>query len=113
MTFADVDVAVLSKGDHQRLPQQSLSLGLIPIAPVPSNSDRHEKLTLRTELHHSGAIRVGNPNIVVSVDGHAVRLRLVTDHLIADLQNKFVLRIKLIELQTFGGLALKNPKVAF
>src|SRR5215470_17686246 len=95
MTFADVDIAVLSKGDHQRLPQQSLSLGFIPISSVPPDAEPHENLTLRTELHHSAAIRVGNPNIVVSVQGHAVRLLLVTDHLVADLQNQFVFRVEL------------------
>src|SRR5437667_3099644 len=113
MTFADVGITVLSEGDHQRLPQQSLSLGFIPISPVTPNSDRHEKLTLGTELHHGGAIRVRNPNIVFRVDGHAVRLLLVTDHFIADLQNKFVFRVELIELRTSGGLALKDPKAAF
>src|SRR5689334_7845751 len=113
MTFADVDIAVLSKGDHQRLPQQSLSLRFIPIAAVSSNSDRHEKLTQRTELHRGGAIGVGNPNIVFSVNGHAVRLLLMTDHIVADLQNEFGFRVELIELRASGSLALKDPQVAF
>jgi hypothetical protein len=40
-------------------------------------------------------------------------LLLMTDHLIADLQDKFVVRVELIELRTSGGLSLKDPKVAF
>src|SRR5438067_812060 len=113
MTSTNINVAVLSESDHQRLPQQSLSLAFIPISPLASNADRHENLTMGTELHHCGAVGVRNPNIIPRVDGHAVRLFLVTDHLIADLQNKFVFRVELIELRTSERLALKHPKVPF
>ena len=41
-----------------------------------------------------------------------MRLVLVSDHLIADLHNKFVFRVELLELRTSGGLALEDPKVA-
>ena len=113
MTFADIDIAVLSESDHHWLPQQPLSLGFIPVSPVTPDADGHEKLTPGTELHHGGAIRVGDPNVVLCIDGHAMRLFLVTDHVIADLQNKFVIRVELIELWTSGSLALKDPEVSF
>jgi hypothetical protein len=48
-------------------------------------------------------------NIVFSVDGYTVRLLLVTDYLIADLQNQSVLRVQLIELRASHRLALKDP----
>src|SRR5437867_1573205 len=112
MTLADVDIAVLSEGDHHGLPQQPLSLGFIPISPASPHTDGHEKLTHGAKLHHRGAIGVGNPDIVLCVDSHAMRLFLVTDHVIADVQDKFVIRVELIELRTSGSLALKDPKIA-
>src|SRR5438067_121000 len=112
MTLADVNIAVLSEGDHHRLPQQPLSPGFIPISAASPHTDRHEKPPLWAELHHCGAVGVGDPDIVLCIDGHAVRLLLVTDHVIADLQNQFAIRVKLVELRTAGSLPLKDPEVA-
>src|SRR5207244_10518188 len=112
MTLADLYIAILSEGDHYRLPQQPLSLRFIPISTAPPHTDSHKKLTSGAELHHRGAIRVRDPDIIFCVDGHAVRLFLVTDHVIADLQDKFVIRAELRELRTSSGLALKDDNTA-
>ena len=80
MTFADVDVAIRSEGDHHRLPEKPLSFGFIPVSPASRRADGHEQLALGTDLHHGGAVRGGDPDVVLGIDGHAVRLVLITDH---------------------------------
>src|SRR5262245_37507880 len=112
MAFADVDVAGLPERDHYWLPQQPLALGFIPISTAPPHADGHQKLAPWTQLHHRAAIRVGDPDIVFCIDGHAVRFFLVTDHVISDLQDKFLIFVELVELRTSRGLALKDPKIA-
>ena len=37
MTLANIDIAVLSEGDHHRLPQQPLAFGFIPIPSASSS----------------------------------------------------------------------------
>src|ERR1700730_7701794 len=113
MTLADIDIAVRSKCDHQRLPQKPLSVRFIPIPPVSSHANGHEKLALGTELHHRGAIRVADPDIVLGIDGHAVRLLLVSDHVLAHLKDELVIPVELEELGFSGGGALKGPEVSF
>ena len=66
----------------------------------------------RAELHHGGAVRVSDPDIVLGIDGHAMRLVLMADHVIADLQDQFVFGIELIKLRTACSFTLKYPKIA-
>ena len=113
MTLADIDIAVRSEGDHHRLPQQPLSFGFIPIPPASPLADGQEQLALGTDLHHRGAVRGGDPDIVLGIDGHAVRLVLVADHVVADLQDQLVIRIELEQLRLPGVCALKDPEVSF
>ena len=80
---------------------------------MSSRTDGHQKITGRTELHHRGAIRIGNPNVVFGIHSHAVGFVLMADHVIADLQNQFLVRIEFVKLRTSGSFALKHPEIAF
>src|ERR1700677_803417 len=113
MALADIDIAIRCEGEHQRLPQQPLPLGFIPVSPVSLYADGHEELTFGTELHYRGAVRVADPDIVLPVDCHAVRLLMVADHVIADLEDKLVIWVELKQLWASGGFALKDPKISF
>ena len=110
---ADVHVAVRCEGDHHRLPEKTLSLGFVPIPSAPAFADRHEQLAVPTEFHHGRAIRGGDPDVVLRVDGHAVRFVLVANHIGADLEDQFVIRIELEELRLSGVRTLKDPQVSF
>src|SRR2546428_2475616 len=113
MTLADVDIATGSEGEVERLPEKPLSVGFIPIAPFSPHTEGYEELALGTEFHHGGAIRVADPDVVLCVDCHAVRLVLVADHVIADCAEKLVIRAKLKQLWFPDGIALKDPQVSF
>ena len=73
----------------------------------------HEQFAFGAELHHRGAISVGDPDIVFRIDGHAVRLVLMADDVIADLQDQFVVRVELVQLRASRGFSLEDPEVAF
>ena len=113
MTLADVEITVRSERDHHRLPQKPLSVGFIPISSASPFADRHQQLAGRADLHHRGAIRGGDPDVVVCIDGHAVRLVLIADHVWADLKDQVVIRIELEELRLPCVCALKHPQVCF
>src|SRR5690242_16944430 len=112
MTLTDIDVAVRSEGKVQGLPKKSLSLGFIPVPPVPSHSDGHEQLPFGTYLFHCRTIRVADPDIVLRVDCHAVRLFLVANDVLADGADKLVIRVELKQLRLPDGVALKDPKLS-
>ena len=113
MALADVDVAVRRERDMQRLPEQPLSFGLVPVASLPANADRHQQLALGTDLHHGVAVLVADPDVVLGVDGHAVRLVLVADHVVADGAHELVVLVELEQLRLAGGVALKGEQMAF
>src|SRR5438132_14270499 len=113
MTLADVDIATGSEGEVERLPEKPLSFGFIPIAPFSPDAERYQELALGTEFHHGGAVCVADPDIVLCVDCHAVRLVLVADHIAADCADKFAIRAKLKQLWFSDGIALKDPQVFF
>src|SRR5947207_91291 len=77
MTLEDIDIAIRSEIEHHRLPDEPLSLRFIPIAPFSPHSEGHEELSLGTYFLDCGAIRVADPDVVLCVDFHAVRLVLV------------------------------------
>src|SRR5712691_150390 len=112
MTLADIDVTVRSEGDHHRLPEKPLFFGFIPIPPASPLADCEEKLALGTDFHHGGAIRGGNPDIALGIDGHPVRLVLVAGHVLADLKDQLVIRIELEQLRLPGVCALKGPEIS-
>ena len=113
VTLADIDVAIRSESEVQRLPEQPLSLGFIPVAALPLHADRHQELSLGTEFHHRVAVLVADPDVVLRVDGHAVRLVLMADHVLADGANQLVILVELEQLRFSGGVALKGEQVAF
>src|SRR5580704_11531426 len=113
MPFGNVHIAVRSKGDHHRLPQQQLSFGFIPIAAMPAHTDRLQEFSLRADLLDRGQGRIAYPHIVARIDGHAVRLVRVADHVVADGADELVIRTELIQLCGSGGGALKYPKISF
>ena len=112
MPLGDIDVAVGGEGNHHGLPQQSLSRSFIPIASASRLADCEEQLALRTELHHRGAMRGRDPDVVLGIDRHAVRLVLIADHIRVDLHDEAVVRqIDLEELRLTGLGTLKHPEV--
>src|ERR1700730_16939426 len=74
VTLADIDIAVRSEGEVQRLPEQPSALGFIPNRTFSLHVDGLEEPRLGTEFHHGGSKLIGDPDIVLSVDSHAVRL---------------------------------------
>jgi hypothetical protein len=109
--LADVRVTVPGKGDHHRLPEQPLPFCVVPVPSAASLAKGQEQLSLRAELHHRGARRGGDPDVVLGIDSHAVRLVLIADDIRADLQNQFVIRIELEQLWLPRVRALKDPEV--
>src|SRR5450631_2984492 len=99
MTLANIDVAVRSKGKVQGLPKKPLSLSFIPIPAVASHAECHEELSLGTYLLHRRAIRVADPDIVLGVDCHAVRLFLVADDVFTHAANWLVIRVEFKQLR--------------
>src|ERR1700685_1890540 len=113
MPFANVHIAVRSKGEYHRLPQQPLPFGFIPIAAMPAHADRLQEFSVRADLLYGGQGRIAYPHIVVGIDGHAVRLVRVADHVVADGADELAIRTELIQLWGSGGGALKYPKIPF
>src|SRR5579863_356541 len=113
MTLADVDIAIRSEGEIQRLPEKPLSLGFVPIPPVSPHADGPEQLPLGTDFLHGVTVRVADPDIVLGVDCQAVRLVLVVDDVIADCADQFVVPVELKELRFPDGIALEDPKLSF
>src|SRR6266581_1898016 len=68
---------------------------------------------LGAELHHRVAVLVANPDVVLGVNGHAVRLVLVADDLIADGADQLVILIEVEKLRFAGGVALEGEQVSF
>src|SRR5205085_5933178 len=73
VALADVDVAVGTEGDRDRLPQQALPLALIPVAALAPGTDRLQHSALGADLHADRAAEVADPRIVLRVDVQAVR----------------------------------------
>ena len=48
----------------------------------------------------------------IGIHGHAVRLVLIADHVVADLMDELVIRIELEQLRFSGVCALKDPQVS-
>jgi hypothetical protein len=76
-------------------------------------TDGHQELSFGTEFHHGVAVLIADPDVVLCVDGHAVCLVLVADHVVADGADEPVILIKLKQLRFSGGVALKSKEVAF
>ncbi len=112
MTFADIDIAVRREREMQRLPEQPLSLRLVPIASLPADADRHQQFPLRAQLHHRVAVLVADPDVVLGVDRHAVRFVLVTDDVFADGAHELVALVELEQLRLAGGVALKREQMS-
>ncbi len=66
-----------------------------------------------TKFHHGVAILVADPDVVLCADGHAVRLVLVADHVLADGADKLVILVELKQLRFSLWVALKGEKVLF
>src|SRR6185295_10448116 len=65
MTFADVDIAIWSEGEVERLPEKPLPLGFIPVASFPFHAEGHEKFPLGTEFHHRRTVCIADPHVVL------------------------------------------------
>jgi hypothetical protein len=113
MTHADVDITIRSKSEVQGLPEELLSLRFIPIPSLSLYAERHEELSFGTEFHYGIAILVADPHIVVRIDGHAVRLVLVADHILADRADKLMILVELKQLRFSSRIALKRKEVIF
>src|SRR6188472_3445682 len=113
MSFTDVDVAIRSECHHHRLPQETLALAFVPVTPASRRAEGRQQLPIRTDLHHRRSIGGGNPDVVLGIDGHAMRLVLVTDNVSADLTNQLVVGIELEQLRLPCVCSLKSPEVAF
>src|SRR6187401_391438 len=111
MSLADVDVAVGRKCDHHRLPEQPLTPRFVPITSAAALPERQQQLALRIDLHDRGGIRRGDPDVVVAIDRHAMRLVLVADDVRTDLQKKPVARVELEQLRLPRVGSLKDPQV--
>ncbi len=74
---------------------------------------RQQQLAVGADLRDGRVARGRNPDVVLGVDRHAVRLGLIADHIGADLQDELVVRIELEELRLPHVGALKHPEVAF
>ena len=112
VTLPDVYVAVRSERHHHRLPQKPLSFRFIPIASASPLADRQNWLAVRTDFHHRGSGRRGDPDIVLGIDGHAVRLFLIAEDVLTNLKDDFVIRIELEQLRFSTLGALKDPEVS-
>src|SRR6476659_56871 len=99
MALADVDIAVRAESDVQRLPEQALALRLVPIASLPANAERQQQLSLRADLHHRVAVLIADPDVVVCVDGHAVRFVLVAGDVLADRAHELAAEVELEQLR--------------
>src|SRR5581483_4498500 len=51
--------------------------------------------------------------VVFGVDGHTMSLFLVSDDVVADLQDQFVIGIEFIKLRTAGWFTLECPEITF
>ena len=96
----------------QRLPEQPLSPGFVPIASLSPDADGHQELSLGTEFHHGVAVLVADPDVVLCVDGHAVRLVLVADHVVSDRSHELVVLTEFEQLRLARGVALKGEQVS-
>ena len=111
MALGDIDVALGIEADHQRLPQIALPLGFVPIAAVAAHADGHQHLAVGTDLLGGGAGRVGDPKIVLGIDGDAMRLGMMGDHVIADGEQQLALGVPLEQLRPSDGIALQAPEI--
>ncbi len=111
MALGDVDVAVPAEGEHHRLPQQALALGLVPVAAMAGLADGHQELAVRAHLLQRGEAGVDDPDIVLGVHGHAVGLVVMADHIVADAQDQPVVAVIFEELRQAEGLALEHPEI--
>ena len=82
------------------------------MAVILTTAARNAAADAVVDLLDGGAAGCRNPDVVLSVNGHAVRLALIANHIGADLQNELVVRIELEELRLPHVGALKHPEVA-
>src|SRR5277367_5010941 len=80
---------------------------------MPAHADGLQEFSVRADLLDRGQGRIADPHIVVRIDGHAVRLVRVADHVVADGADELVIRTELIQLRGPGGGALKYPEISF
>src|SRR4029079_8366160 len=73
----------------------------------------HQQLAVGAHLHHGGAIRGGDPDVVLSVDRHPVCLVLIADDVLADLTNQSGVGVELEQLRLADWCALEDPEISF
>src|SRR5579872_4934205 len=95
VTHANVNIPIPAEGDGQRLPEEPLPGGLIPVAAMSFHADGHEQLALRAYFHYRVAVLVADPDVVLRIDGHAVRFVLMADHFLADGADQLVILVEL------------------
>ena len=111
--FADVDVPVRGERDHHRLPQKPLPFRFIPVSSSSPLAEPEEHLPIGTDFRDGRGAGGCDPDIVLSVDRHAVRLGLIADHVGFHLKDELVVRIELEELRLSFVCALKHPEIPF
>ena len=89
-----------------------MSLGFVPITPLVLHADGHQQFSLGTEFHHGVAVLVADPDVVLCVDGHSVRLVLMPDDFVADRANQRVIPVELEQLRFARGVALKREQMS-
>src|SRR4029450_2660013 len=109
-SLAYINVAIRSESEVEGLPEQTLPLGFIPIPALPPHPDRHQELSFGTALHPRVALLVADPDVALGIDGHAVSLVLVSDHLIANGANQFVILVELEQLRGARDAPLKGEQ---
>ncbi len=113
VSLADIDVAIATERDHHGLPKQALSFRFIPVPSSTALANRQQQLSIVTDLHHRRAVGRRNPDVVVCIDRHAVRLVLIADDIRPDLENQLVAWVELEQLRLSRIGALKHPQIVF
>ena len=79
---------------------------------MAARADGQQELALRADLHHRRAAGIADPHIVVLIDGDAMGLVLMADHILADGADELVVGTELEQLRLSGRIALKGPEIA-
>ena len=74
MPLDDIEVVVLVEGDIQRLIEHPVPGGVIPRAVFAALAEHHQDFAFRVQLPEHIPIRVGRPDVAVSIDPQRVRI---------------------------------------
>ena len=90
-----------------------LALGFVPVAAMAVLSDGFQEFSIRAHFLDHGQVVEADPHVVVRIDGHAMGLASVTDHVFANGADELMVWPVLIQLRRAGGTAFEGPEIAF